>query len=50
MAICDVFQALSEERPYRPKLPPEKVWEIISSMADDQHLDKDLAERLKQIL
>jgi putative nucleotidyltransferase with HDIG domain len=50
MAICDVFQALSEERPYRPKLPQEKVWEIISSMADDQHLDKELAERLKQIL
>jgi HD-GYP domain-containing protein (c-di-GMP phosphodiesterase class II) len=50
MAICDVFQALSEERPYRPKLPREKVWEIISSMADDQHLDKELVERLKQIL
>jgi putative nucleotidyltransferase with HDIG domain len=50
MAICDVFQALSEERPYRPKLPREKVWEIIGSMSDDQHLDKELAERLKQIL
>jgi putative nucleotidyltransferase with HDIG domain len=50
MAICDVFQALSEERPYRPKLPKEKVWEIINSMADDQHLDKELAEKLKQIL
>ena len=48
MAICDVYQALTEERPYREKLPPEKVWEIIDGMAEKRHLDKVLVEKIKQ--
>ncbi len=47
MAICDVYQALTEERPYRAPLTPEKVWGIIDKMTDNGHLDKDLAEKLK---
>jgi putative nucleotidyltransferase with HDIG domain len=49
MAVCDVFQALTEERPYREKLPPEKVWGIIDDMAANEHLDKRLAEKVKDI-
>ena len=47
MAICDVFQALTEERPYREKLPLEKVWGIIDGMVDKQHLDGALVAKLK---
>ena len=47
MAICDVYQALVEERPYRKKLPLDKVWSIINGMAENNHLDKKLAEKLK---
>ena len=50
MAICDVYQALSEERPYRAKLPSDQVWDIIGSMAYDQHLDGMLAGKIKQML
>jgi len=49
MSICDVYQALTEDRPYRATLPPEKVWAIIDGMAERQHLDKSLVERLKQV-
>ena len=48
MAICDVYQALTEERPYRGKLPPEKVWGIIDEMTSSNHLDKLLTSRLKK--
>lgn len=47
MAICDVYQALTEERPYRAPLTPEKVWGIIDKMTGNGHLDKALAEKLK---
>jgi HD-GYP domain-containing protein (c-di-GMP phosphodiesterase class II) len=47
--ICDVYQSLSEDRPYRKKLPSEKVWEIIDDMAKNKHLDKDLVQKFKQI-
>ena len=49
MAICDVYQALSEERPYRDKMPPDKVWRIIDDMADKDHLDTKLVSRMKQV-
>jgi len=47
MSICDVYQALTEERPYRENLPPEKVWAIIDGMTENNHLDKALVERIK---
>ncbi len=50
MAICDIYQALSEERPYRHTMPIEKVWSIIDSMVDKGELDKSLVEEIKTIL
>jgi len=49
MAICDVYQSLTEDRPYRAKLPPEQAWSIIDSMANEQHLDKSLTEKFRTI-
>ena len=49
MAICDVYQALTEERPYRDKLPPDRVWGIIDDMANNNHLDKALASKVSRI-
>jgi HD-GYP domain-containing protein (c-di-GMP phosphodiesterase class II) len=49
MSICDVYRALTEERPYREALPSEKVWGIIDNMAENNHLDKSLVEKIKQI-
>jgi len=50
MCICDVFQALTEERPYRSKLPLEKVFSIIEKMVVRKHLDGVLYEKIKSAL
>jgi len=48
MAICDVFQALTEERPYRVSLSHDRVWEIIDGMAERGHLDASLVVKAKE--
>ncbi len=50
MAICDIYQALTEERPYRDNLPIEKVWSIIDSMVERGEIDGVLVEKIKEIL
>lgn len=49
MSICDVYQALTEERPYRSKLPAAEVWRIIDDMAEGGHLDQALARKLREV-
>ncbi len=50
MAICDIFQALTEDRPYRKTMSLEKVWSIIDAMVDRNELDRGLVEKIKVIL
>ncbi len=50
MTICDIYQALTEERPYRATLPTEKVWSIIDFMVDRGELDGVLVGKIKEIL
>ncbi len=50
MTICDIFQALTEDRPYRETMPIEKVWGIIDGMVKRGELDKELVEKIKVIL
>ena len=49
MAICDVYQALTEERPYREKLSAEKAWSIVTNLGEKQHLDKTLAAKVQEV-
>jgi len=48
MAICDVYQALTEERPYRASLSPDRVWSIIDGMTERGHLDASLVKVAKE--
>lgn len=50
MAICDIYQALTEERPYRNEMPIDKVWAIIDEMAHSNELDEILVSKIKTIL
>ena len=47
MAICDIYQALTEKRPYREEMSPSTAWKIIDNMAANNHLDRSLTEKLK---
>jgi putative nucleotidyltransferase with HDIG domain len=49
VSMADVYGTLSEERPYRPALPAEKVISIITSNAP-QELDADCLEALVAFL
>jgi len=49
MAICDVYQSLTEDRPYRAKLSPGQAWGIIDDMANTRHLDRSLIEKVRKI-
>lgn len=42
MAVADVCTAISEDRPYRPGMGKEKTCNVLTSMADDNFLDKKL--------
>lgn len=50
MAICDIYQALTENRPYRNKMPIDKVWSIIDEMVNNNELDGNLVGKIKIIL
>lgn len=50
MAICDVYQALTEERPYRGAMKSKNAWEIIDNMASNDLFDEKLVNRIKNIL
>ncbi len=50
MTICDIFQALTEDRPYRTTMPLEKVWSIIDRMVENGELDRILVDKIKNIL
>jgi putative nucleotidyltransferase with HDIG domain len=50
MAICDIYGALTEDRPYRSKMPKEKVWLIIDEHVQNHELDGKLVNKIKVIL
>ena len=46
MSVSDVFVAISEDRPYRKGLEPNKIKEILSNMAKDKSLDPLVTEEV----
>ncbi|MBI4581437.1 MAG: two-component system response regulator, partial [Planctomycetes bacterium] len=50
VAVADVFDALSTNRPYRPGFPLEKCGEILEDSAEKGDLDPDLVGALLNIL
>lgn len=45
LAVVDIYEALvAQNRPYKPKISPEKAIEILRFEADKGHLDRDIVE------
>ena len=42
IAVADVFQALTQKRPYRDKFPPEDISSILKKQMNESKLDKDV--------
>lgn len=50
VAVCDIYQALTEKRPYRDGMSKEKALEIIDSMAEIGNIDSSVVKALKEIV
>ncbi|MBE3519517.1 MAG: HD domain-containing protein [Firmicutes bacterium] len=50
VAVCDVFSALSDDRPYRPGLPREQVQSILTAMAESGALDGEIVSLAGKVL
>ncbi|MGE5677433.1 MAG: HD-GYP domain-containing protein [Pseudomonadota bacterium] len=50
MAVCDIYQALTEKRPYRDGMSKDKALGIIDSMVDIGNIDAEIVKVLKEII
>ncbi len=50
MTVCDIYQALTENRPYRSGLSRDRALQIIESMRDRGDIDADIIKDLKDIV
>ncbi len=49
MACCDIYQALTEQRPYKEGLPHRKAIAIMKSMAADHKIDGDIVNDMDAV-
>jgi HD-GYP domain-containing protein (c-di-GMP phosphodiesterase class II) len=49
LAALDIYQALTENRPYRPGYSPRAAMEIINKMVENKELDKDICRQISNI-
>ncbi len=50
MAVCDIYQALTEARPYRESMSKEKALSIIDSMVEVGNIDGSVVKALREII
>lgn len=50
IAVCDVYQALTEERPYREEMNKDVALKIIKDMVSDGKICPDAYEDLKKVI
>ncbi len=50
MTVCDIYQALTEERSYRGVMPKDKALGIIDSMVEIGNIDRNVVKVLKEII
>lgn len=50
VAVADVFTALTEDRPYRRKLPYDQAIRLIDQQVKQGILDKNIVDVLKKII
>jgi len=50
IAVADVFQALAQDRPYRPAMKPEQVLEILAAEAAAGKLDREVVVMIESKL
>lgn len=49
ISVCDIYQALTEDRPYRDKLPQNEAFSILDDMVAKGDLNPDIVNKIKEI-
>lgn len=49
IAVCDIYQALTEDRPYRSSMPKAEAFGIMDDMVNRGDLNPDLVNKIKEI-
>lgn len=47
MACVDIYQALTEERPYKKGMSHEKACDILDEMAEKGFVDADISRKMR---
>ena len=47
MACVDIYQALTEERPYKKGMSHEKTCDILDEMAEKGFVDADISRKMR---
>ena len=50
MAVVDIFDALTSDRPYRKAMPHEKAIGILRQEAEEGKLDKFVVQKLEELI
>lgn len=50
MACCDIYQALTEDRPYRPGMNHEAAMKILHKMAEEGKIDASLVAHMDTVM
>ncbi|SHH31053.1 HD domain-containing phosphohydrolase [Thermosipho atlanticus] len=50
LQVVDIFVALTEERPYRNKIPTTKAFEILDKMVENRKINKMIVNILKEMI
>jgi putative nucleotidyltransferase with HDIG domain len=50
IAVCDIYQGITEDRPYRAGMSKAEAFKIIDDMVDIGNLDRTVVKKLKEIV
>ena len=50
IALADIYQALTENRPYRNGMNPQKAIDIMRNMAYEGYISSNMVSDLKQLV
>ena len=50
IALADIYQALTEDRPYRKGMEANRAIDIMLNMADNHYISKELLLDFKQLV
>jgi len=49
LAVTEIYQALNQDRPYRPAMPRKEIWKILDGEVKNKAIDGEVVKILKEV-